>query len=55
VGLRPDGSLLGRHPAPEVIGNLTWGGADLHTLFLMTTTTVHALRTVVGPATLPYH
>jgi gluconolactonase len=51
----PDGELLGRHPAPEVIGNLTWGGADLHTLFLMTTTTVHALRTVVGPATLPYH
>jgi hypothetical protein len=51
----PEGELLGRYPAPEVIGNLTWGGADLHTLFLMTTTTVHALRTLVGPTALPYH
>jgi len=51
----PDGSEIGRFATPEVAGNLTWGGADLHTLFVMTTTTVHALRTLVGPATLPYH
>jgi gluconolactonase len=51
----PQGTLLGRFAAPEVVGNLTWGGADLRTLFLMTTTSVHALRTLVGPAPLPYH
>jgi gluconolactonase len=51
----PDGQEIGRFATPEVAGNLTWGGADLHTLFVMTTTTVHALRTLVGPATLPYH
>jgi hypothetical protein len=38
-----------------VCGSLAWGGADLHTLFLTTTTTVHAVRTLVGPAPLPYH
>jgi gluconolactonase len=47
--------LLGKIVAPEVVGNLTWGGADLHTLFLMTTTTVHAVETLVGPAILPHH
>ena len=51
----PDGQEIGRFATPEVAGNLTWGGADLHTLFVMTTTTVHALRTLVGPTTLPYH
>ncbi|MFN8225014.1 MAG: SMP-30/gluconolactonase/LRE family protein [Gaiellales bacterium] len=51
----PDGRKLGEVPTPEVCGNLTWGGADLRTLFLMTTTTVHALRTRVGPAALPHH
>jgi gluconolactonase len=51
----PDGELLGSFETPEVAGNLTWGGPDLHTLFLMTTTTVHAVRTLVGPAPLPHH
>ena len=51
----PDGREIGRFATPEVAGNLTWGGADLHTLFVMTATTVHALRTLVGPATLPHH
>lgn len=51
----PQGELLGTIAAPEVVGNLTWGGADLRTLFLMTTTSVHALPTLVGPAPLPYH
>lgn len=51
----PGGREIGRFATPEVAGNLTWGGADLHTLFVMTTTTVHALRTLVGPATLPHH
>jgi gluconolactonase len=51
----PDGEHVGSMKTPEVAGNLTWGGSDLHTLFLMTTTTVHAVRTLVGPATLPHH
>src|SRR4051794_23357257 len=51
----PQGQVIGTYDCTEVVGNLTWGGADLHTLFLMTTTTVHALRTHVGPTTLPYH
>jgi len=51
----PDGSLIGSFETPEVAGNLTWGGADLHTLFVMTTSTVHSLRTRVGPSRLPHH
>jgi len=51
----PDGRKLGELATPEVCGNLTWGGPDLHTLFLMTTTTVHSVRTTVGPARLPHH
>ena len=53
--LGPDGARLGRIRAPEVVGNLTWGGDDLHTLFLMTSTTVHSLPTIVGPARLAHH
>lgn len=51
----PGGERLGTIRAPEVVGNLTWGGDDLHTLFLMTTTTVHSIRTRVGPARLVQH
>lgn len=50
-----DGVRLGTIATPEVAGNLTWGGTDLHTLFVMTTTTAHAVETIVGPAPLPHH
>jgi gluconolactonase len=53
--ISPDGERLGVIRAPEVVGNLTWGGDDLHTLFLMTTSTVHSLRTLAGPARLVQH
>jgi gluconolactonase len=53
--ISPGGERLGVIRAPEVVGNLTWGGADLHTLFLMTSTTAHSLRTLVGPAPLVQH
>jgi gluconolactonase len=53
--ISPAGERLGVIRAPEVVGNLTWGGDDLHTLFLMTTSTVHSLRTRVGPARLVQH
>jgi gluconolactonase len=49
------GERIGRIRAPEVVGNLTWGGDDLRTLFLMTSTTVHALPTLVAPAPLAHH
>ena len=40
-------------PTAEVCGSLVWGGADMRSLFLTTTTTVHVVRTLVGPAPLP--
>jgi gluconolactonase len=46
---------LGRIRTPEVAGNLTWGGAELRTLFIMTSTTVHSMPTRVGPASLAHH
>jgi gluconolactonase len=51
--LSPQGERLGIVKTPEVAGSLCWGGGDLHTLFVMTSTTVHAVRTLVGPAPLP--
>jgi gluconolactonase len=53
--INQEGERLGVVRAPEVVGSLTWGGADLHTLFLMTSTTVHSIRTLVGPAPLVQH
>jgi gluconolactonase len=53
--LNPTGQRLGRIRAPEVVGNLTWGGEDLRTLFLMTSTTVHSLPTRVAAAPLAHH
>jgi len=51
--LTPEGEHIGTVATPEVCGSLCWGGADLHTLFLMTYTTVHSVPTLVGPAPLP--
>jgi len=53
--LGPGGDRLGRIRAPEVVGNLAWGGADLRTLFLMTSTSVHSLPTLVAGARLAHH
>jgi gluconolactonase len=51
--LTPDGEHVGVVETSEVCGSLAWGGDDLRSLFLMTTTTVHVVRTLVGPAPLP--
>jgi gluconolactonase len=51
--LTPEGEHLGTVPTPEVCGSHCWGGMDLRSLFLMTSTTVHVVRTLVGPAPLP--
>jgi gluconolactonase len=49
----PEGELLGMIETPEVVGSLCWGGSDMHTLFLTTKSTLHMLKTKVGPAPLP--
>jgi gluconolactonase len=53
--ISPTGDHLGVLHAPEVVGNLAWGGEDLRSLFLMTSTTVHVIRTRIGPARLAHH
>jgi gluconolactonase len=51
--LTPEGEHLGTVATPEVCGSLCWGGSDMHSLFLMTSTTAHVVETIVGPAPLP--
>jgi gluconolactonase len=51
--LDQDGERLGIVETPEVCGSLAWGGDDMRSLFLMTTTSVHVVGTRVGPAPLP--
>jgi gluconolactonase len=51
--ITPQGERLGVIETPEVAGSLCWGGEDLRSLFVMTSTTVHVVPTIVGPAPLP--
>jgi gluconolactonase len=51
--LTPEGEHLGTVAVPENVASLCWGGDDMHTLFLTSTTTVRAVATIVGPARLP--
>jgi len=53
--LAPEGEHLGTVPTPEVTGSLCFGGDDLRTLFLMTSTTAHCVRTLVAGVRLPPH
>lgn len=53
--MKPSGELRGVLETPEIVANLAWGGPDWRTLFLCTSTTVHALRTRIPSARLPYH
>lgn len=41
----PDGKHLGTIEMPEQPANLTWGGADSHTLFITATTSLYRLET----------
>jgi sugar lactone lactonase YvrE len=52
--IAPAGDLLGIIETPEVSGSLVWGGADMRSLFVCTSTTMHMIRTKVGTAPLPY-
>jgi gluconolactonase len=51
--IAPSGDLLGVIETPAVAGSLAWGGADLRSLFVCTSTTMHVIRTKVGPAPIP--
>jgi len=50
----PEARHLGVIEAPEVVGNLAWGGPDLRSLFLGTSTTLHVVPTRVAGARLPH-
>jgi gluconolactonase len=49
-----DGELLGVIQVPENTGNMTWGGEDWHTLYIPSSTSLHAITTKVGPRREPY-
>lgn len=51
--LTPAGEHLGVVATPEVCGSLAFGGDDLRTLFLTTSTSVHVTRTLVAGVALP--
>jgi gluconolactonase len=51
----PDGERLGIIRTPEVCGSLCWGGPDLRTLFLTTSTTVHTIPVLCTSAPLPHY
>jgi gluconolactonase len=49
-----DAEHLGTVRVPENVGNLAWGGADWHTLFMPSSTSLYAVTTKVGPRREPY-
>jgi gluconolactonase len=51
--LDPSGEKIGGIRTPEICGSVVFGGPDLTTLFLTTTTTVHSIPTNVASAPLP--
>ena len=52
--ISPQGEHLGTIEVPESVGNHTWGGADWHTLFIPSSSSVYTIRTKVGPRREPY-
>lgn len=51
--ISPAGEHLGVVETDEVAGSLAWGGEDLQSLFLMTTTSAYVVETIVKAAPLP--
>ncbi len=49
----PDGTLLGKLHVPEVVSNLTFGGAQRNHLFITATTALYTLRVNCSGATYP--
>jgi gluconolactonase len=48
------GEHLGTILVPENTGNLSWGGEDWHTLYIPSSTSLYAIRALVGPRNEPY-
>ena len=48
------GEHLGTVLVPEHTANLAWGGDDWHTLYVTASTSLYAIRTIVGPRREPY-
>jgi len=48
------GDLLGKVRVPELVANLSWGGADFRTLFMTATHSVYTVTTKAGPRNEPY-
>jgi gluconolactonase len=51
----PAGERIGVIETAEVCGSLCWGGPDLRTLFLTTSTTVHSMPVRCSSAPLPHY
>jgi gluconolactonase len=49
----PDGTLLGKLHVPEVVANLTFGGAQRNQIFMCATSSVYAIRVSVRGARYP--
>jgi gluconolactonase len=50
----PSGELIGKVRVPELVANLTWGGADFRTLYMTATHSLYSVPTKVGPRREPY-
>jgi gluconolactonase len=48
------GEHLGTIKVPENTGNPTWGGEDWHTVYIPSSTSLYAIRSIVGPRREPY-
>ncbi len=52
--ISPAAVHLGTIEVPENVGNMTWGDADWHTLYIPSSTSLYSIRTKVGPRREPY-
>ena len=52
--ISPEAEHLGTIRVPENTGNLAWGGEDWHTLYIPSSTSLYAIKTIVGPRREPY-
>ena len=52
--ISPAAEHLGTIEVPENVGNMTWGDADWHTLYIPSSTSLYSIRTKVGPRREPY-
>ncbi len=49
----PDGTLLGKLHVPEIVANLTFGGAQRNQIFMCATSSVYSIRVTARGARYP--